>query len=153
MSNKIAIVVLAIAMPCISFGQDAGSYQCSFGELKRRVEILTEPGVSVPCEVHYYKDTEAPGDRQVLWSASSEAGYCEKKTEEFIAKLESWGWDCGGGSTIGGTNGSASGSTSGSMTITKVVAESTEEAEAESDQADDTDALAPVEEAAMSDEQ
>ncbi len=63
----------------------------------RRVEILTEPGVSVPCEVHYYKDTEAPGERQVLWSASNEAGYCEKRTEDFIAKLQGWGWSCATG--------------------------------------------------------
>lgn len=143
MNKRLAIVILALAMPCASFGQDAGSYQCSFGDLKRRVEILTEPGVSVPCEVHYYKDTESPGDRQVLWSASSEAGYCEKKTEEFIAKLEGWGWDCG------------SGSASGSMTITKVDAapETEPEVDAETEQADDTEALAPMEEAAPSDEQ
>jgi len=82
----------------ITLGQT--SYQCSFGELQRRVEILTEPGVSVPCEVHYYKDTEAPGEKQVLWSADSQEGYCEAKTEEFIAKLEGFGWDCGQGSEV-----------------------------------------------------
>lgn len=81
----------------MAFGQEVGSYQCTFGDLQRRVEILTEPGVSVPCEVHYYKDTEAPGEKQVLWSAGSKEGYCESKTAEFIAQLESWGWDCGQG--------------------------------------------------------
>ena len=89
--------LLAMAFPAISPGQGQTSYQCSFGELQRRVEILTEPGVSVPCEVHYYKDTEAPGDKQVLWSAGSQEGFCESKTEEFVAKLEGWGWDCGQG--------------------------------------------------------
>jgi hypothetical protein len=95
MNSKYAIALLVAAVPCVALGQDAGSYQCSFGDLQRRVEILTEPGASVPCEVHYYKDTEAPGEKQVLWTAMSEAGYCERKTEEFIAKLEGWGWDCG----------------------------------------------------------
>ena len=52
----------------------------------------------MPCEVHYYKDTEAPGEKEVLWSAGSQEGYCESKTAEFIAKLEGWGWDCGQGS-------------------------------------------------------
>jgi hypothetical protein len=58
------------------------------------VEIIYETGVAVPCEVHYHKDTEAPGERQVLWSAYNESGYCERKTREFIAQLEGWGWEC-----------------------------------------------------------
>jgi len=61
----------------------------------RRVVIMTEPGVSVPCEVHYFKDTEAPGEDQVLWSASQQTGYCEEKAAGLVAKLEGWGWDCG----------------------------------------------------------
>ncbi len=95
MKNAIAVGLLLIVIPLLGLTQDAGRYQCSFGELQRRVEILTEPGVSVPCEVHYYKDTEAPGEKQVLWSAGNQEGYCEIKTEEFIGKLEGWGWDCG----------------------------------------------------------
>jgi hypothetical protein len=51
----------------------------------------------VPCEVHYFKDTELPGENQVLWTATTEAGYCESKAEEFVAKLREWGWDCGPG--------------------------------------------------------
>jgi len=97
MNSKSIIVLLAMAIPCAAPGQDNSAYQCSFGELQRRVEILTEPGVSVPCEVHYYKDTEAPGEKEVLWSAGSQQGFCERKTEEFISKLEGWGWDCGRG--------------------------------------------------------
>jgi hypothetical protein len=45
--------------------------------------------------VHYYKDTEAPGERQVLWQAQNDAAYCASKTQEFIAKLTDMGWDCG----------------------------------------------------------
>ena len=94
MNSKFAIAILAMALPCTALSQD-NNFKCSYGELQRRVEILTEPGVSVPCEVHYYKDTEAPGEKQVLWRADSQDGYCESKTEEFIARLESMGWDCG----------------------------------------------------------
>ena len=86
--------VIALILPAAAIAQDASSYRCTFGDKVRRVEIASEPGVSVPCEVHYYKDTEAPGERQVLWSAQSEDGYCEARTQEFIAKLGSWGWDC-----------------------------------------------------------
>lgn len=97
MNSKSISALLALALPCLAFGQGDNAFQCSYGELQRRIEILTEPGVTVPCEVHYYKDTEAPGEKQVLWSAGSQAGYCESKTLEFVSKLESMGWDCGRG--------------------------------------------------------
>ena len=96
MTGKYALLFLLTAAPCAALAQDV-SYTCTFGDLQRRVQIFTEPGVSVPCEVHYYKDTEAPGERQVLWSAASQEGYCESKTTEFVAKLEGWGWNCGEG--------------------------------------------------------
>lgn len=53
--------------------------------------------MTVPCEVQYFKDTEAPGESQVLWSAQAQAGYCESKASEFVAKLEGWGWSCSAG--------------------------------------------------------
>lgn len=96
MKSKCAIALLSAALPCVAVSQDSSSYECSMGDLQRRVVILSEPGRSVPCEVHYYKDSEAPDEKQVLWHATSQEGYCESKTEEFIAKLEGWGWNCGG---------------------------------------------------------
>jgi len=131
MTSKYAIALLIAAVPCLALGQGVGSYQCSYGDLQRRVEILTEPGVSVPCEVHYYKDTEAPGVKQVLWSAGSQEGYCESKTEEFIAKLEGWGWDCGQGEE--------------SMPAVGPEAETEDAAEAKAPAYDDTDVLTPGE--------
>ena len=95
MRNKLLLTLAAIAFPVLSFGQAAGQYTCSMGDLQRRLEIVYETGGVMPCEVHYYKDTEAPGEHQVLWSASNEAGYCEARAAEFISRLESWGWDCG----------------------------------------------------------
>lgn len=132
MNSKRLAVLLAAVLPCIAYAQGATPYQCSYGDLKRRVEILTEPGVTVPCEVHYYKDTEAPGERQVLWSASSEAGYCERKTEEFVAELRNWGWDCGQGE--------------GAAPAAEPQPESEPEPAATAPEADDTEALAPAEE-------
>lgn len=95
MYSKTVVIILAVTAPYLSFAQGSESYQCTYGELQRRVEIYTEPGVSVPCEVHYYKDTEAPGEPRVLWRAASDASYCQQKTAEFIDKLASWGWSCG----------------------------------------------------------
>lgn len=99
MTTRIAILLLTAAIPGLSAAQGTTSYTCTYEGLQRRVEIVTEPGVAVPCEVHYYKDSEAPGERQVLWSASSDAGYCERKTAEFIGQLLSWGWSCSQGDT------------------------------------------------------
>jgi len=84
---------------------------------------MHEPGVAVPCEVHYYKDTEVPGEGQVLWRASNDAGYCEAKAAEFFEKLRGMGWTCWSDS-----EGAAS-----------------DEADDAGMEADDTDALAPAE--------
>ncbi len=89
-----ALLILTLAAPAATLAQDSGKYQCTHGDLVRRVEIYTEPGVTVPCEVHYFKDTEAPGESEVLWSAQSQEGYCEQQASEFVAKLEGWGWNC-----------------------------------------------------------
>ena len=95
MNVKFLAVLFATMLPSLAFGQSPQAYQCTYGDLQRRVEIYYEAGVTVPCEVHYYKDTEAPGEQQVLWRALNETGYCERKTEELIAKLRGWGWTCG----------------------------------------------------------
>lgn len=116
-------VFVAAILPFTSSAQNQNNYQCSNGDLQRRVEIVYETGVTVPCEVHYYKDTEAPGERQVLWRAMREEGFCEEKTREFIAQLTAWGWHCDHQG-----NGAAA-----------------DEA-AEPDEADDTEKLAPTEE-------
>lgn len=94
MKGKHVAAILVIAIPGLALAQDAGKYQCTYGDLVRRVEIYTEPGVTVPCEVHYFKDTEAPGASEVLWRAQAEAGYCDAKAAELVAKLEGWGWSC-----------------------------------------------------------
>ncbi len=123
--KNILLATPLFLMSAVLFAQGQTSYQCTMGELTRRVEIMHETGVTVPCEVHYYKDTEVPGERQVLWRATNEEGYCETKTTEFIATLSGMGWDCGAG---------------------VMPVDSAETDEAEPAMMDDTDALAPVDE-------
>ena len=94
MNRTHAVLIAGVLLPLAVYAQDAGRYQCTQGDLTRRVEIVYETGVTVPCEVHYYKDTEAPGERQTLWRALNEEGYCEAKASEFVGKLSDWGWDC-----------------------------------------------------------
>lgn len=95
MNSKILAVSLVAMLPCLSFAEGPQNYLCTYGDLQRRVEILYETGMTLPCEVHYYKDTEAPGAKQVLWRAMNEASYCEDKAAEFIVKLQDLGWSCG----------------------------------------------------------
>ena len=97
MNDKILAIILAALLPGLSYAQAPQNYQCSLGDLQRRVEIFYETGVTVPCEVHYFKDTEAPGETQVLWRALREAGYCERMAERLIGKLQDLGWSCGQG--------------------------------------------------------
>ena len=94
MRNKSLIIIAMAGLPFAAMAQDHNGYLCTNGDLQRRVEIVYETGVSVPCEVHYYKDTEAPGEPQVLWRALSEEGYCEVQAEAFVEQLANWGWDC-----------------------------------------------------------
>lgn len=130
MNDKLLAVFLAVILPNLALAQVPQKYRCTYGDLQRRVEILYETGVTVPCEVHYYKDTEAPGERQVLWRALNESGYCERMTEDFIAKLENLGWSCEQGDDSG----------EDAMPEVEESVQDVEPAEA-----DDTEALIPAE--------
>lgn len=72
-------------------------YTCSMEGLVRRIEIVYPDSTSkVPCDVNYYKDSEAPNEVVTLWRAQNLNGYCEEKANEFVEKLKSWGWSCQG---------------------------------------------------------
>lgn len=92
--KKMLIAIAVLFLPTSLLAQEQSNYQCSIDEVIRRVEIVYETGVSVPCEVHYYKDTEMPGEREVLWRAVNEEGYCEARATEFVETLRGTGWTC-----------------------------------------------------------
>ncbi|GAB1262204.1 hypothetical protein [Aurantivibrio plasticivorans] len=70
-------------------------YRCHLRNLERRVEVeYSNTPSPLPCSVKYYKDTEAPGTEQTLWSAVNTIGYCEKKANEMAERLEELGWAC-----------------------------------------------------------
>ena len=108
--KTISLIVFAAAIvPGMAFVQDHESSVCTNGDLQRRVVIVRETDRAVPCEVHYYKDTEAPGESQVLWRAMSEEGYCEEQARAFIEQLASWGWNCDAGAAEPDDTGEANG--------------------------------------------
>ncbi len=66
-------------------------YVCNHGDAKRVISVLYKNAEEhLPCEVQYDKGEGV----QTLWTAQSEAGYCENKAREFVEKQESWGWSC-----------------------------------------------------------
>ena len=135
--KKILLIMFGAAiLPFTAIAQDQNNYLCTHGDLQRRVEIMYETGVTVPCEVHYFKDSEAAGESQVLWRALSQEGYCEEKARDFIVQLGAWGWSCNQNATA--------------AAAPAMPAESAEPAEpaepADPAAMDDTEALAPAEE-------
>lgn len=93
MKTYFPAMALLIISP-LAAAQDATGYQCALDEVTRRIEIYYETGSTVPCEVQYLRDTEMPGEREVLWRAQNEEGYCEARAAELVEKLRGMGWTC-----------------------------------------------------------
>ena len=134
MKYTLPVVAALVVAPGIAAAQE-DSTVCTLGELTRRVVIMAEPGVSVPCEVHYFKDTEAPGESQVLWSAAAQEGYCEQQAAGFVAKLEGWGWSC---------SAAAAPATPTAPAMEEAPAEQVDEPAMEAPAMDDSEALEPA---------
>lgn len=96
MQRRLLVLSLAAVLPPTALAQSTQIYQCTMGNLTRRVEIVHATAAPVPCEVGYVKESEASGERQVLWSAGAEAGYCEAQASELVARLGGMGWQCTG---------------------------------------------------------
>lgn len=78
-------------------------FRCERGAAIRRVEIAVQDEArQVPCEVVYWKDTEQPGVREVLWNAQTDAAFCVGKAEELVSRLEGGGWRCAAGDAQSG---------------------------------------------------
>jgi hypothetical protein len=96
------MIMATFMLPCVltnAFGDSAyrqgEKALCNIGDVMRRVEVhYYENDKPVPCEVHYYKETEEPGEDRVLWRADSETGYCENKMTAFVGELTGFGWYC-----------------------------------------------------------
>ena len=90
------IVVAALTLASVAaHAEETIQSSCKNGDLVRRV-VVVESSLSsgLSCEVIYWKDTEAPGERQVLWTARQDAGYCYSKALALVNKLVAMGWTC-----------------------------------------------------------
>lgn len=92
-----AILALGFATATAN-AAEKNEYTCRSGETVRRVVVeVGDLGTGLPCEVVYWKDSEAPGVRRVLWNARSDARFCDTKAAGLVEKLNNSGWDCDGG--------------------------------------------------------
>lgn len=64
---------------------------CTKEAQTRRIEVRYPQAENSPiCEVLYSKN----GSSKVLWNAQNDISFCERKAAEFVAKQNSWGWQC-----------------------------------------------------------
>ena len=95
MTVRISIACLAMTIvPLAASAQGDASYRCVNGDQVRRVEVSHPTGAPVPCEVRYFKDTEAPGQSETPWRADNEAEYCDDRAAELVSRLQDFGWNC-----------------------------------------------------------
>ena len=71
----------------------AESWSCKHDNHVREINIQHETTAVLPCSVVYRKPTEGVED-QILWTASSDAAYCEEKARALVEKHVGWGWAC-----------------------------------------------------------
>jgi hypothetical protein len=92
-SKNLVLRILAVVLLVAPFAANADSWSCRQGNNVREVHVERTGDNPVPCQVVYRKLTEGVED-QVLWNAQFDAGYCDSKATDFVAKLESYGWTC-----------------------------------------------------------
>ena len=75
-------------------GTFASEYSCAMNSAKRMVRVSYDKETGkAPCKVIYVRDA-ASAEEKVLYSATIEQGYCEKKAGDFVEKLKGSGWSC-----------------------------------------------------------
>lgn len=89
-----ALVLLLGGLAGAAAAVEAREVQCQRGDLLRRVELRGDATPGAPCEVVYWKDSEAPGVARVLWQAKRDRSFCESKASELVERLSAAGWTC-----------------------------------------------------------
>lgn len=89
----LACMVMTI-LPLAAAAQQTANFRCVNGAEIRRVEVAHPTGAPVPCEVRYFKDTEAAGQSATPWRADNEAAYCADRAAELVSRLRGFGWIC-----------------------------------------------------------
>jgi len=128
----------------------AESWSCKHDNHVREIEIQHETSEALPCSVVYRKPTEGV-EEQTLWSASSDANYCEEKARGLVEKHQGWGWACEQAGAEAGTEMSeTSNEADSSATAESAPAEATNEATEATGASDASDASSTEDNSASS---
>lgn len=91
MLTKAAKVIFGLSLLSAGYALADTTTVCTNGGDQRSVSVVySNAGSQVPCEVQYSKSSGT----QTLWRYQNEAGVCESKASEFVAKLQGWGFTC-----------------------------------------------------------
>ncbi len=92
---RYSVVLSALSLTLFTLSAQAEVTVCKMGAAVRRVEVRYEaPDAARGCSVVYHKDSENPGNEQLLWQYKFDGSQCAVKAEEFVRKLGGWGWQC-----------------------------------------------------------
>jgi len=90
MNRRMNIILLVGSL----FSLSSMATVCTMGKMERKIEVVTtDAEKKIPCEVKYTRD----GVEKTLWNAQADAGFCDSKASELMAKLTGQGWKCDGG--------------------------------------------------------
>ncbi len=89
--RNLLLLMGVIGASAVVQANDNYAFTCEHQKEERKIEVVyLQRESNLPCEVRYTKS----GAQDTLWNANYTAGYCEKKTKEFVKKQQDWGWSC-----------------------------------------------------------
>lgn len=84
-------VILVFCLSCQGSAQ-AADFLCHKNAVTYWIKVeYDKAGQALPCSVYRWV---LPQQREMLWRATRDAGFCEAKADEVRQKLESYGWLC-----------------------------------------------------------
>jgi hypothetical protein len=91
-----ALAALGLMIVLAPLGAARGEeFRCRRDDDVRRIELrFADDADRLPCEVVYWRDTEAPGQSETLWNAENQIDFCVDKAQVMVERLEGAGWAC-----------------------------------------------------------
>jgi hypothetical protein len=88
-------LLLAAVAPIEARAVTDEAYMCRNGERERRVELQhADAPDRLPCQVVYWRDASRSADRESLWEAAHDFGFCIERTRDLVQRLQDGGWKC-----------------------------------------------------------
>ncbi len=90
-----SLALLAISAPFAARAATDQAYMCRNGERERRIELQRADAPNrLPCQVMYWRDANRADDREAIWEAAHDFGFCVERTRDLVQRLAGSGWTC-----------------------------------------------------------